>query len=190
MGKLGRFSRLACLVAALFAAHWLKAGDLVLFQDFAGTGVVNSPAYYVGFCDQGLKVCGAIDGYPYTVAANTIPVVAIYVGDPGGDVSDKILASALPDVTGFSVVRFEMDFGLDLGGPPVTCASVGGCAFIYDGSVETLGVITWGPGNLTPPAGDTTTLEFQFIAPEPGTFSLLGGALLGLAGMRRRRGRQ
>jgi hypothetical protein len=41
-----------------------------------------------------------------------------------------------------------------------TCASVGGCDLMYNGSVQDIGVITWGPGEY-PSNGFSTTLEFQ-----------------------------
>jgi len=96
--------------------------------------------------------------------ASTIPATA-YIGDPTGYVSDEIVTTITTISFGWNRVNFVFTSGLDLTGSPVTCASVGGCAFAYNGSVQDVGVVTWGPGWLPifpwPPYGDSTSLEFQ-----------------------------
>jgi PEP-CTERM motif len=179
-----------CTLIFVSSSPLLKANDFVLFQDFGGFSALSTqPGYYVGGC---LATCQTEEGYAFDVQTNTIPPGNIYIGDAAGNVSDKLWATVTPVTDtngdpGFTQVVFFMDFGLDHGSP-TSCASVGGCAFTADGSVDTLGVITWTDGFFpVGPGGFTTTWEFQFVAPEPGTFFLLGGALAGIAGLRRRR---
>ena len=160
------------LVAVAVVAPNLNA-DVLLLKDFYGTASFTIPAYYVAFCSG--NNCNGTEGYPLTVAGNTIPGT-VYIGDPGGYVSDMIVTS-FPLGGGctvggvhytptqctayFSNLHFDITSGLDLTGTPMTCGSVGGCQYTYDGSVQTLGEITWGPGLLTPVPGTVTTLQFQ-----------------------------
>jgi hypothetical protein len=114
---------LRCLLCAsgLIAATALKA-DVVLFQDFFGTGKMTVPAYYIGGCDQGNLLCAASEAYPYSVDTNTIPATA-YIGDSGGFVSDEIQTTVNTTNPDFSFVTFQFFFGKDLDGL-TTCASV------------------------------------------------------------------
>jgi MYXO-CTERM domain-containing protein len=194
---------LVSVLAVLVAPH-LKA-DVVRLSDNYGLGSMTMPAYYFSFggpesyyysvsADYYAMVCGsepcaALEGYPDSVAANTIPGT-VFIGNPGGYVSDEIATTI--SGTDFVWVRFDFTFGLDLTGSPFTCASVGGCALTYNGSVQDVGVITYGPGMFGPPVdGFATTLQFQYgpSTPEPSAFSTLALGLAGLAclvGMRRR----
>jgi hypothetical protein len=173
--------------------------DAVLLSDNYGAGSISSPPYYVVGPGWSYLVSGpssispVTDYYSVTVCTapceateaygpmvtNTIPAT-VYVGDPWGYVSDKIGTIANYQ-SPFTVVHFDFTFGLNLTGSPLTCASVGGCAFTYDGSIQDVGAITWD-------GGGSTTLQFQYNTPEPSTFSALTLGL-GLAcafGMRRR----
>jgi hypothetical protein len=173
-----RNSALVLLMCAMFTAPLMKADSILLTNDY-GTGLANIPAYYVGGCISGASTCSGVDGYPYTVGSNTIPSGNIYISDPSGNVSDRISftlsapSSCSPTPPGgcgteLTNVQFNFATGLDQTGTPTTCLSVGGCAFIYDGSIQTLGTVTWAPGLFTPSPGFSTTLEYQ---------SLIGTAL-------------
>jgi hypothetical protein len=174
------------------------------FYTVYGSSVITYAGYYpVAVCGSGVTQV-ATEGYLFSLAdaTNTIPAGTVYVGDALGYVSDEIVATfpaasgcGLPDGTVTSdpaqcalyvtFVQFSFTFGLDLTGSPVTCASVGGCHFTYNGAVQTVGVITWGSSAYfggTPP-GNTTTLLFQGVSsvPESNTFFALALGLLGLA---------
>ncbi|MGD0297805.1 MAG: hypothetical protein ABSE86_11870 [Bryobacteraceae bacterium] len=159
---------LLVLAVAVFLAPHLNA-DTILFTDNYGTATETVPAYYVAGCQGGS--CNGSEGYAFTVATNTIPATA-YIGDPGGNVSDKIVTSVGPPLSctpspaclgEFTVVQFAFTSGLDLMGSPFTCASVGGCIFSYNNSVQNLGTITWGPGLFPPSNGFSTTFQFQSL---------------------------
>ena len=152
-----RGAALLLLMVAVSVAPHVQA-DTVLFTDKYGTASENVPAYYIASCNG--ASCSGADGYPFTVASNTIPATA-YIGDPEGYVSDKIVTTVTS--SNISNVQFTFTAGLDLTGSRVTCASVGGCAFRYSGSIQTLGVITWGPGLYTPTPGSSTTFQFQSL---------------------------
>lgn len=190
MDKFRHLSRLAGFVAVLCAAPLLKAGNIILFQDFGGTSALTTAPVGYGLIGCNTTSCVAAGGTPYDVESDTTPTTTVYIGDAGGFVSDEVWGSVTAGTgpeAGTTFVVFNMDYGLDLDGSSFTCASVGGCAYTGNGAVDNLGVITWEAGLFpVPPSYETTTLEFQYIAPEPGTFFLLGGAVLGLAGMRRR----
>jgi hypothetical protein len=192
MDKFSHLSRLACFAAVLAAAPLLKAGNIILFQDFGGASALTTAPLGYGLIGCNTTSCVAAGSTPYDVESDTTPTTTVYIGDAAGFVSDEIWGSVTPTTDnqgdpGFTFVVFNMDYGLDRGGSPFTCASVGGCALTANGALDNLGVITWENGFFPVPVGyETTTLEFQYIAPEPGTFFLLGGALLGLAGLRRR----
>jgi hypothetical protein len=157
-------------VPALLMAPHLRA-DTVLFTDTTGVASETIPAYYFDFSNCSPS-CQPFEGYPYTAVSNTIPAT-VYVGDPTGYVSDKITTTLSPPgpdtwscngrnpCPGVTGVNFSFTPGLDLTGSPITCASIGGCVLAYDGSLQDLGAITWGPGLFSPGAGYATTLEFQ-----------------------------
>jgi hypothetical protein len=164
---------LVLLVGAMFTVPMMKADSILLTNDY-GIGLANIPAYYVGGCISGASTCSGVDGYPYTVGSNTIPSGNIYISDPSGNVSDRISfttsapSSCSPTPPGgcgsqFTDVQFSYATGLDMTGTPTTCLSVGGCAFIYNGSIQTLGTVTWAPGYFTPSPGFSTTLEYQSL---------------------------
>lgn len=173
---LGKFAGAHWLGFLLLVGATAARADVVLFQDIDGTGAETVPAYYP------LQGCNSTDcvalGEPYqsTVTTNTIPGT-IYIGDSSGNVSDKIIASVTPyslNPTEVTIVDFTFDFGLDLSSPE-TCASVGGCAITRDGTVQTLGTITWGPGFFEIPPIPTTTLEYQYVpTPEPSMLLMVG----------------
>lgn len=163
---------LAAAAASLFSAARAQADTILIINDY-GTGQVTIPAYYVGGCVG--NQCSGVDGYPYSIASNTIPNTT-YIGDPSGNVSDMITFSAAPPAPGtctpapacnneFTDVNFQSVSGLDMTGTPEACASVGGCAFIYNGSVQTVGTLTYGPpgyfGNPAP--GTDTVIEYQSL---------------------------
>jgi hypothetical protein len=161
----------------VFVGATAARADVVLFQDIGGTGAETVPAYYP------IQGCNSTDcvalGEPYqsTVTTNTIPDT-IYIGDPLGNVSDKIVASETLHAGPTTIVDFTLFFGLDLASPE-TCASVGGCNITYDGAVQTLGTITWGPGFFEVPPIATTTLEYQYVAtPEPATLLVVAALFL------------
>ncbi len=161
----------------LFVGTTTARADVVLFQDIGGTGAETVPAYYpiVG-CNS--TDCVAL-GEPYqsTVTTNTIPDT-IYIGDPSGNVSDEIVASETPHAGPTTIVDFTFYFGLDLSSPE-TCASVGGCDITHNGTVQTLGTITWGPGFFEIPPIPTTTLEYQYVpTPEPSMLLVVGALFL------------
>lgn len=159
-----------CFPFLLLASTALKA-DTVVFQDVAGTVQASFPGYYVTGCAGNTSKCGGAEGYPYTLASDTIPNT-VYIGDPAGYVSDEIVALIKPegDITS---VGFTFEAGLDRTGTPTMCASVGGCNLPYDGSVQTIGDVTYGPGLFPPPANFSTTLEYQHVAvPEPPTLGV------------------
>ena len=157
------------LMAGLFAFPHLEA-DNIIFSDNYGTPTASIPAYYVGTCSG--ASCQASEGYSFTLVSNTIPATT-YVGDSVGNVSDEIVATIGPPtscsptpacLTEFTSVQFTFTSGLDLTGSPVTCASVGGCDFTYDNTLQTVGAIIYGPGPFGPPApGFSTTLQFQSL---------------------------
>ena len=185
--------RSAALLALMVTVFWtphLKAGDIVLFTDNNGAASDTVPPAYVVFCSG--ASCSGGDLYPYTVVSETIPAT-VYIGDPAGYVSDEIVTTVAPiNVAGFTEVQFAFTAGLDLTGALVTCASVGGCDFNYNGSVQDVGLITWGAGVLTPPSGYSTTLEFQSLTgttvPEPSVPALLsiGLAIVGVLRLAKR----
>jgi hypothetical protein len=189
---------LVVLMVAVSMAPHLKA-DVVLFTDNHGTGLEVIPPYYIDLSGC-MPLCQPGDTYPFTVVTNTIPAT-VYIGDPNGYVSDEITSmlrppiacSGVPGPCGdfFTGADFVFSYGLDLRGSPFTCASVGGCDFTYNGAVQDVGVITWGPGLETPPIGYTTTLQFQHDAqsstPEPSSPVLLMLGLLSVASMMYRR---
>jgi MYXO-CTERM domain-containing protein len=208
-----RYARCVALLAitlALPGAPALKA-DSVLLTDNYGSGLLAAPPYYVGgsagscysytvpggpeisaagyyeVLDCSGGTVGAGDGYPYSVGGDTIPGT-VFVGDPGGYISDEITTTVSAGEF-FSSVEFTFSFGLDLTGSPATCDSVGGCNLAYDGSIQDLGTITWGPGWFNPAGGATTALRFQYNSPEPASLSTFSFGLAGLAllfGKRRR----
>jgi hypothetical protein len=162
---------LLSISAAMIIAP-LMHGDVITFTNNYGTALGTIPAYYP-IQDCVGNSCTAIQTYPLTVASNTIPG-AVYISDPSGNVSDSIVSTIQPLTTCtpqpsclglYTQTMFVFTSGLDMTGSPETCASVGGCAFVYSGSVQTIGTITWGPGLFIPPAlyGDTTTLEYQSL---------------------------
>jgi hypothetical protein len=164
------------------AVHTLNA-DTVRFTDNYGTASASVPAYYVPFCGGGS--CTVVDSYPLTVAADTIAPI-IYIGNHSGYVSDKIVALVGPPAnctpapacfSQITAVNFTLTSGLDLTGSPFTCVSVGGCSFTYDGSVQDMGSITWGPGLFSPTPGFSTDLLFQSL-----TGTILSQTLIDFAG--------
>jgi hypothetical protein len=213
----GKLTRLATrvvapmvLVLAVLLAPNLKA-DIVLFTDNYGVGSETIPGYYFDFsgCLPGQPgaptspngSCQPFEGYADTVTADTI-LATVFIGDPAGIVSDEIATTLSPPgpftgscviggiVTdpcpGFTEVSFVFSYGLDLMGSPFTCASVGGCDLTYNGSIQDVGVITWSDAGFIDYG--TTTLQFQYITPEPSTlFTLtLGLGLACVFGMRRK----
>jgi len=162
---------LILLVLAVFVCPSVNAdtvGDTILFTDTHGVGSETIPPYYIDLsrCSPN---CAPFDAYPYSVVGDTIPGT-VYIGDRSGYVSDKIVTTFPTDGTctnagvpvscvGYiTAVQFLFSSGLDLSSP-YTCASVGGCDFIYDGSIQTVGQIDWGPGAF--PGSYATTLQFQ-----------------------------
>ncbi len=201
---------LLVMVLAVVVAPHLKA-DAVLLTDNYGVGTISSPPYYVGGPGTYYSIsapspvttlpyyellicsgapCGTGNGIPSSIATDSIPAT-VYVGNPHGYVSDKLITSTTPmqfyDSSGAPLLvgvalDFIFTFGLDLTGPPLPCASVGGCAFTYDASVQTVGTLTWA-------SGGSTTLLFQYNTPEPGTLltCTLGLAAACAFGIRRRK---
>ena len=142
---------LAAAAASLFSAARAQADTILIINDY-GTGQVTIPAYYVGGCVG--NQCSGVDGYPYSIASNTLPQNHVTPATPAGNVSDMITFSAAPPAPGtctpapacnneFTDVNFQSVSGLDMTGTPEACASVGGCAFIYNGSVQTVGTLTY-----------------------------------------------
>lgn len=187
-----RCAALLAFACAALVAPRLKA-DAVLVTDDYGSGSIILPGYYVptgtGLCQPETPLGGGLfemtcnggtifasQGYECGIVADTLPAT-VYVGDPGGNVSDAIVTTITSVNSGLiDVVEFAFTFGLDLTSSPLTCASVGGCDLTYNGSIQNVGVITWGTFGITP----STTLQFQNTTPEPSTFSTLA-LCLGLA---------
>ncbi len=174
-----RLAGVLVLMAAAFVAPQLKA-DTIQFTDNYGTASETVPAYYVAGCSGG--ECSGVDIYLYTVASSTIPAT-VYIGNPDGYVSDTITTTTGPpgcpvgDPCLATALHFVFLSGLDLTGSPVRCASVGGCNFTYDNSVQDVGTIIWGPGDFTPPDGYSTTFQFQSL-----TGTLLTASLINFLG--------
>jgi len=189
--------RILFLLAVLVGASFSKA-DTVSFEDVGGVGLAILPGYYITLPGCGVLPGGDCETYPFSLVSDNIPGT-LFIGDPAGYVSDEIVTQVVPFSDGFTAVGFKFTAGLDISGPLSTCASVGGCGLIYNGSEQTIGELVWGPGLFQPPSdyGDSTILEFQHVSvPEPNSASQLGLALLAWTGAfacrawtRRRRGR-
>jgi len=84
--------------------------------------------------------CGSATGL--MAGAGTIPAT-VYIGDPAGYVSDEIATTITPEEGPAGLVitfiEFTFTFGMDLRGSPFTCATVGGCDFTYNGSIQDVG---------------------------------------------------
>ena len=157
--------------------------DTILFQDAGGlagatTTFAGDIIFCVPFAGQHCDVLETGHGPGDSIVTFGIASVT-YIGNLAGIVTDQLTAT--PDVQG-SLTSLDYSFDAGLGPNGTTCASVGGCQFTADGTVQILGTITWAHGGFD-------TIEFQAV-PEPGSVSFVGLGLVGLAGAFRRRFKQ
>lgn len=161
-------SRTPPLCFVTWAAQFAKA-DTILFQDVSGQAVGSSTfAGDLFFCAS--DHCNGIEtGHgPGDVLLTFGIASTIYMADQAGFISEKLVTTTNTQNT-ITNVDYSFDSGLDLGNP-TTCASVGGCQFTTNGTVQTLGTLTW---------SDDSTDKIQFQAvPEPSTLTLLSAGLL------------
>ena len=157
--------------------------DVVGFVDAIGTPTAASTFggdfIFCGSSPCSVLVTGHADFVSVTSLVTSFSISpTIYIGDGNGIVIDRLVStvSVLPflppspgSVTNLGLV---LSTALELGSP-FTCASVGGCQFTADGSVQTLGTVSW-------TYGADTEVTFQAVGPEPATVGLL---LLGVTGL-------
>jgi hypothetical protein len=203
---------LAAAIAAVVAGD-LRAEIVTLVDHGNGTGSITVPDYYNltsgGPCSpSGMDLtCTSSNGMvglqSSTIlaapVASTVVPPTIYIGDPSGNVSDEITTSVMPptgcDLTTlppgstcaqyFLVQNIQFTFGLDRTGPPISCLSVAGGCISYNGLVQDVGTVVYGPEPaplmMFAPSSNLT-LDFQYT-PEPGLFAplALGLVLTGFA---------
>jgi PEP-CTERM motif len=161
--------------------------DTILFQDAGGlAGATTTFAGDFIFCFPFTgQHCDVIEtGHGPGDSIVTFGIASVtYIGNLAGIVTDQLTAT--PDVQGpITSIDYSFDAGLASNG--TTCASVGGCQFTADGTVQILGTITWADAGM---GGLMDTIEFQAV-PEPGSVSFVGLGLVGLAAAFLRRFKQ
>jgi hypothetical protein len=177
---------IAAIVVALSSSQASKAAVItehtLLFQYIAGTPHVTITPPVSGQPDCGPNLCTVFlpgihgpvmvtDDFPLEGGSGE-SFGGAYIGDENG----RVIASV--GVRGHSGGGFTgLEFVFATGGPPsgpASCADVGGCQLIANGSLQRVGSIVRSVPDMTPisiGATDTDTVFFQAV-PEPSTFSL------------------
>jgi hypothetical protein len=172
--------------------------DTITFTDVYGT-VTGTTTFAGDFpCLPTIGICQVDEtGFFSTTATaswvNMQIASPIYIGDALGDVSAEITSSfvfqpSTPAPGGALIITYYAQGGLDLSAPS-TCASVGGCQFTEDGTLQLLGTTTYNQTTFdgTMFTAPPTPVYFQYIAPEPGSLALFAAGLCTLAGFGWRR---
>jgi hypothetical protein len=207
---------------AAIVAGQLRADIVTLVDNGNGTGSITVPDFYNltsgGPCSpSGMYLtCTSSNGpvglqsfatFAAPVASTVVPS-KIYIGDPSGNISDEIATSVMPPTSCdlstlpagstcaqyFLVQNIQFTFGLDRTGPPTSCSTVVGGCLAYNGLIQDVGTVVYGPEpeplTIFAPSSNLT-LDFRYT-PEPGLFAplALGLVLTGFAVRKKARARR
>jgi hypothetical protein len=137
--------------------------------DFCPGGPTCSPSFLAGEYAFGYISGPAVDpGLPpeQVVDSSFTLGVTIWIADSSGAfVSDRLATNNFGDVVGLDFLSDADNSGTS----PTLCADVGGCQLIEDGTIQTIGTVTWTDGTV-----DTIQIQSDVNkVPEPSTILLL-----------------
>jgi hypothetical protein len=172
------------LVAVLTIGARASSADTLLFEDTGDTlSVVSTSSRISGGCNDVFEECNARisapPGYRFAFSTffDTFPRAGLGVGfnlaEPGGQfVSDSVWTPTSEPST-LLLVGFASDID---GAPPILCSTdVYRCQVIEDGTVQTVGSVTWMPiSGIGAFITDSAQVQSDVDVPEPWSIALFG----------------